>query len=238
MGRFTLIKDESGYALNDALSRQHPLRVDFQSPQLNYRRKKGGKTELLFKAVKSSVVNNLSTNGLPTNELPTNEKGRLHVWDCTAGLGTDSFLLAARNCRVTMFERSPILALLLEQALSKASLSDEIQSIVNRMKLIKADSLEALRQLSTCDKMETPDVVLIDPMFPTKRKSAQVKGEMQILQRFLGKDEDALNLVRMALASTCPRIVVKRPASGGHLDGLQPTVSYKAKANRFDVYIR
>jgi len=227
MTRFTLIKDESGYALNDELSKQHPLRVDFQSAQLRYRRQKGGKKELLFKAINTKAVN---------------IKGSLHVWDCTAGLGTDSFLLAASNCRVTLFERSPILALLLEQALNQGSEDEEIQFIVSRMKLISADSFDALRQIDSSNKIDAsidiPDVILIDPMFPTKRKSAQVKGEMQMLQRFLGKDEDALSLVSIALASSCPRVVVKRPAIGGHLQGLVPTVSYTAKANRFDVYIR
>lgn len=228
MARFTLIKDENGYALNDELSKQLPLRVDFLSPQLNYRRQKGGKKELLFKAVNIKAVDIKAVDF----------KERLHIWDCTAGLGVDSFLLAAKNCRVTLFERSPVLALLLGQALSKASQDNEIKSIVSRMKLVPVDSIDALRKINTINKIDKPDVILIDPMFPAKRKSAQVKGEMQMLQRFLGKDGDALNLVNLALASSCPRIVVKRPANGGDLDGLVPTVSYTAKANRFDVFIR
>ena len=52
MARFRLINDEHGYALSDELSTQHPLRIDFLSGQIHYRRTRGGKKELLIKAVK------------------------------------------------------------------------------------------------------------------------------------------------------------------------------------------
>lgn len=41
------------------------------------------------------------------NDLPV-------LWDMTAGLGTDAFVLACAGWRVRMFERSPIVAKLLE----------------------------------------------------------------------------------------------------------------------------
>jgi 16S rRNA (guanine1516-N2)-methyltransferase len=215
MARFKLINDEQGYALDNELSSQLPLRIDFLSNQINYRRLKGGKKELLFKAV--------------------NAKEGCHVWDCTAGLGTDSFLLAAKGCRVTLFERSTVLALLLDQAMKTAIKDPEVGKIIQRMTLVKQDSIQALEQMS--DGLSKPDVILIDPMFPSRRKSAQVKGEMQTLQKFLGKDGDALALVKAALTTICPKVVVKRPANGGQLENLVPTYCLMAKANRFDVFL-
>jgi len=215
MARFRLINDEQGYALSDELSTQHPLRIDFLSGQIHYRRTKGGKKELLIKAV--------------------NVKEGCHVWDCTAGLGTDSFLLAAKGCRVTLFERSTVLSLLLDQALVNARANEELGEIIERMTLVKQDSIQALENMD--DHLDKPDVILIDPMFPTRRKSAQVKGEMQTLQNFLGKDGDALSLVKAALATSCPRVVVKRPTDGGQLENLSPSYSLVAKANRFDIFL-
>ncbi|MFT5208765.1 MAG: 16S rRNA (guanine1516-N2)-methyltransferase [Flavobacterium sp.] len=215
MARFRLINDEQGYALSDELSTQLPLRIDFLSGPIHYRRTKGGKKELLIKAI--------------------NVKEGCHVWDCTAGLGKDSFLLAAKGCRVTLFERSTVLSLLLDQALKNASTDKELGEIVERMRLVKQDSIGALENMA--NNPDKPDVILIDPMFPTRRKSAQVRGEMQTLQKFLGKDGDASSLVKAALATSCPRVVVKRPADGGQLENLRPTYSIVAKANRFDIFL-
>lgn len=36
------------------------------------------------------------------------------LWDLTAGLGTDSFMLASAGWRVKMFERSPVVAALVQ----------------------------------------------------------------------------------------------------------------------------
>ncbi|HIG41641.1 MAG: class I SAM-dependent methyltransferase [bacterium] len=210
MSRFVLVKDEYGYGIKDVLVSQHPLRVDFLSSELHYRRYHGGKKELLLKAVGA--------------------RPGLTVWDCTAGLGIDSFLMASEGCEVTLFERSTVVAMLLEQALTSAS--GEVREITARMKLIKNDAVNYLQNI-----VEAPDVVFIDPMFPSRRKSARVKGGMQILQKFIGKDEDASELVRLALQSRCPRVVVKRPISGAGFGDFKPAFSLSAKSNRFDVFL-
>lgn len=231
MPRFVLIRDRAGYALKDQLSSQHPLRIDFLTPQLDYRRKHGGRKELLLKAV--------------------NVRPGLKVWDCTAGLGIDSFLLALQGCEVRLFERSKILALLLEQAIVAAAGVAELQAVMHRMNLIEADSRDYLRDLAldtergaagdvtgaACEIVNAPDVILIDPMFPTRGKQARVKGAMQVLQRFLPEDCDAELLLELALRSGCPRTVVKRPARGAGIEGFVPTFSLVAKASRFDVFL-
>jgi 16S rRNA (guanine1516-N2)-methyltransferase len=216
MSRFVLVQDENGYGIKDVLIPQRPLRVDFLSSELHYRRVHGGKKELLLKAVKA--------------------RPGVNVWDCTAGLGTDSFLMASIGCNVTLFERSTVIAMLLEQAL--LSSSGEVGQITSRMTLIKGDaSIHLLGASDSLGAPDPPDVIYIDPMFPSRHKSAQVKGDMQILQRFIGKDEDANELVQLALQSGCARVVVKRPVSGGVLDGMEPAFSLAAKSNRFDVFL-
>jgi 16S rRNA (guanine1516-N2)-methyltransferase len=78
------------------------------------------------------------------------------------------------------------------------------------------------------------DVVYLDPMFPSRKKSALVNGPMQYLQQFLGEDQDAETLVQSALQSGAKRVVVKRPVTAS-AEGA--AYSLEAKANRFDVYL-
>jgi 16S rRNA (guanine1516-N2)-methyltransferase len=210
MSRLWLRKSADGYALIDRESRQRPLVIDFASNELRHRVRAGG-TELLARAVGA--------------------KPGLSVFDCTAGLGVDAFILASRGCRVTMVERSTTLFLMLEDALARARGVPEVSNIVERIALIRGDARSCLAGLDI-----VPDAITIDPMFPERRKSAQVRGELQLLQRLLGKDEEVRSLVAAARATGCRRIVVKRPVSGGSLPGLDPSHVVKAKASRFDVF--
>lgn len=212
MSRFQLQSSASGLRLADTQSRQYPLQIDFASGQFSYRlRKGGGKQESLAKAV-----------GI---------KQGLSVLDCTAGLGRDSFLLASMGCNVTMLERSRVMALLLEDALRRAKNHDDLEVSVNRIRLVHANAIGYLAALE-----QVPDVIMLDPMFPTRKKSAHVKGEMQVLQRFLGSDGDIEELFAAALATSCKRLVVKRPVS--EKSELSPTFSLKGSSTRFDVFVR
>ena len=68
--------------------------------------------------------------------------------DATAGLGQDSFLLAAAGFSVYMFEQDPIIAALLEDALNRAQSDPALANIVERMHLFTEDSISALQRLS------------------------------------------------------------------------------------------
>ena len=223
MPRFRLIQQDSGFELIDSHQAPLALRIDFGSSKLQHRATRGGKKELLLRAVDA--------------------KPGLRVMDCTAGLGTDSFLLANAGCIVTMLERSKILSILLRGAL-QANVSQEIQPTLSRMHLIEADAKDVLFKMSEAGSTgegrgdTLPDVILIDPMFPSRRKQALVNGSMQMLQNFVGKDQDATELLGLAIQTGCSKVVVKRPMNGGELDKFKPSYQYVAKANRFDVFLR
>tara|TARA_R110002110_G_scaffold43958_6_gene136042 strand:+ start:981 stop:1604 length:624 start_codon:yes stop_codon:yes gene_type:complete len=206
MPRFHLVSSNDGLVLEDQLATQHPLIIDFSSGKLRHRRLRGGKKELLLKAIGA--------------------KPGLTVSDWTAGLGTDSLLMATAECHVSLYERSPVLWLLLRQALRKGAEDPELTPVMARMRLVKGDAAQV---------MDTPtDVVYLDPMFPGRKKSALVNGPMQYLQQFLGEDRDADTLVQAALQTGAKRVVVKRPVTAP-VEGV--TYSLEAKANRFDVYL-
>ena len=132
---------------------------------------------------------------------------------------------------VTMMERMPIVAALLEDGLARAKLSTEINDITDRMSLINSSSIENMN-LATA-----PDVIYLDPMYPHREKSAAVKKEMRVFQSLVGEDLDADNLLAPAIALAKYRVVVKRPSYAPPLDGKKPSTSINMKKNRFDVYV-
>lgn len=212
MSRYILDRAGTGLRLSDVFSRQHPLQIDFGAPSFGYRlRRGGGKREHLARAVSA--------------------KPGQRLIDCTAGLGRDGFLMATLGCRVTMIERSVVVAQLLSDALLRAQSHPDLAGAVERITLVVGDALRILPTLPA------PDAIMLDPMFPDRRKQAMVKGEMQILQRFLGKDEDAMDLLQAAIDTGAKRVVLKRPMHDRDDLMLSPTYSIKGSAVRYDVYM-
>lgn len=190
------------------------INVDFVEGAVAHRRKfGGGRGQDIAKAV-----------GLKHGFTP-------HVLDATAGLGRDAFVLASLGCQVTLMERMPIVAALLDDGIERAKLNAEVSEIAQRMQLIHASSIESMTLA------EQVDVVYLDPMYPHRDKSAAVKKEMRVFQSLVGEDLDADGLLLPALALAKYRVVVKRPSYAPPLNNQTPTTSIKMKKNRFDVYV-
>ena len=151
--------------------------------------------------------------------------------DATAGLGEDSFLLAAAGFTVELYEHDPVVAALLRDGLERAMEDPDTAQIASRMHLHESDSIAALSAPE-----HLPDVVYLDPMFPERRKSSAVKKKSQLLQRLEGPctDEDASALVEAAIAARPRKVVVKRPPKGPYLAGIEPAYSIEGKSVRFD----
>ena len=230
--------------LDDA--KPHRLHVDFLTGAMGYRRRHSGRNQAIARAIGLK-------KGRP---LPV-------VWDLTAGLGRDSFVLAWLGCQVVAIERDARIFALLEDGLRRALLDAECeQALQSNLTLHCADALQwlpnALEQLShgasadlasaqatsahatsahaTSAQLALPDVIYLDPMHPERRKSAQVRKEMRLFRSLVGADLDADELLTAALASEAPRVVVKRPRQGETL-GVEPSHQHIGKTTRFDVYL-
>ena len=152
--------------------------------------------------------------------------------DATAGLGEDSLLLAAAGFTVTMFEKDPVIAALLRDALERAATVPELAQVVGRMTLVEDDSVMGLGQLGF-----TPDVVFLDPMFPERAKSAAVKKKFQLLHHLERPCENEGELLAAALVARPRKVVVKRPPKGPLLAGAKPSYQVVGKAVRYDVIV-
>ena len=101
------------------------------------------------------------------------------------------------------------------------------------MELICADSISVLAS------RPLPDVVYLDPMFPSKKSSALVKGSMQVLQRYLGPDLDSEKLLDAVLQSGVKKTVVKRPPRTSHWNSrMRPTQVVESRNARFEIYFQ
>lgn len=211
---FCLLLDDEGLSLRWCdEAKLGAIKVDFLAGKAAHRRHYGG-AEAVSKAV-----------GVKKGQRPS-------VIDGTAGLGRDAFVLANLGCQVTMFERSPWVAALLEDGLNRAKADPEIgEWVAQRMKLVHANSISDIQQHQL-----HAEVVYLDPMYPHRKKSAQVKKEMRIFQQLVGADADADDLLQQALNIATRRVVVKRPSTAAPLAGKAAANHLSTKTHRFDIY--
>jgi len=159
--------------------------------------------------------------------------GPFKVIDATAGLGEDSFLLAAAGYTVQLYERDHIIAMLLGDALRRAAEVPELSNIVQRMELVEGDSIMALTTLE-----KPPDIVLLDPMFPARQKSGLVKKKLQMLQQLEQPCTDEAALLQAAIDAGPRKVIIKRPAKGEYLAGIKPSYSIEGSVIRYDCIVQ
>ena len=152
--------------------------------------------------------------------------------DATAGMGEDSFLLAAAGYDVTLYEQDPVIAALLRDALRRAKKHPVLGPIVSRMHFVEGDSITLMRELSP-----EPDVIYLDPMFPERQKSGLINKKLQLIQKLEHPCTEEEPLLEAALSLRPKKIIIKRPLKGAFLAGRTPDYSIKGKAIRYDCIV-
>ena len=193
-----------------------PVYIDFSAADMVYRRK-SGHNEPLGRAM-----------GVKGDKRPK-------VFDATAGLGRDAFVLADLGCSVTLSEQSAPLCYLLEQAreLALMSANDKVVEAVSRMRVLRGDSRQ--------QAVEGFDVIYIDPMFPERGKTAAVKKDLATVQALHAHSSVANapeDLVVWAMAQPVERVVIKRPVKAPVMGTVKPSHSITGKTVRFDVMVK
>ncbi|HKJ65015.1 MAG TPA: class I SAM-dependent methyltransferase [Desulfopila sp.] len=197
--------------------KEHPVYVDFlQGEKIHHRIATSSTRSPLAKAA-----------GLKAGWRPT-------IADATAGLGMDSIVLAWLGCMVVLIERNPIIYALLQDGLERAGNNQLLRSVIaENIQLVHEDSAKILALLK-------PPVqcILVDPMFPQKKKGPLNRKEMRLVRAIAGDDIDSSALFRAALESASSRVVIKRP-KGAQAICADPSPSYSVpmKSGRFDVYL-
>ena len=216
MSRFSLQKIKGRLCLAERGQPKSPISVDFDSPQLRARMKRlSARSELLLKALGG--------------------KAGETVVDMTTGLGTDTWLLATYGYTVYACERSPTLYAMLEDGLQRIrEYRGDLSQLSNTASNIR------LRNLDSSSSLESSwgaKYAVIDPMFPVKKKQALASGDMQMLQRFIGRGESVDLLLHAAKAQGIKRAVVKRVLrSRQRYARFEPLYSLEGRSTRFDVF--
>ncbi|CAG36944.1 class I SAM-dependent methyltransferase [Desulfotalea psychrophila] len=154
------------------------------------------------------------------------------VFDATAGMGGDGFVLACLGCRVTLCERSPIMYTLLQDGIERARQDSVMNKIMANLDLIHNNSKQFLENHGT-----NYHTIYMDPMYPHKKKSALNKKEMRVIRDLVGDDNDSDNLLETALTVAGNRVVVKRPKGAPYIEERKPHHEITMKNSRFDVYL-
>lgn len=214
-------RDEQGLALRLQMDeREHLLRAEFVRGPMGYRLRQGGRKQAVAKAV-----------GLKKGQpAPV-------VFDATAGLGRDAFVLACLGCSVVAWERSAQIFRLLEDGLQRALLDAvTAERLGQRLQLQHGDAALELQRIADLPAPQRPDVVYLDPMHPDRNSSATVRKEMRLFRELVGEDLDAEALFEAARAAAGRRVVVKRPRRG---EPLAPGFDHQFVGNstRFDLYL-
>ena len=191
------------------------LCVDFVGGSVAHRlRFGGGRGQDLAKAM-----------GLRAGKTPT-------IIDATAGLGRDSFILASLGAQVILIERSEKMHTLLVQGMERAAKEGgEFRHIIGRMTLLKGDALDLIPEL-------TSEAILIDPMHSERKNSALVKQDLRQVREIVGTDDDAADLVQLAIKHARKRVVLKWPAKADPIEGVKKcTHQIIGKTTRYDVFM-
>ncbi len=204
-------EDENGLYITDG---RLSFRGDFES-MLPRIKRANTKTELILRAVKIKK-----------------EKENTWIIDATAGLGEDSLILASAGYNVIMYEKDPIIAALLADAMKRAEANPYLFDIVKRMTLVNGDSIDAMKKLN-----QKADVILLDPMFPERNKSALIKKKFQLIHHLEAPCSNEEELLAAAFEAKPRKIVIKRPLKGGNLADRKPEYTIAGKAIRYDCFV-
>ena len=151
--------------------------------------------------------------------------------DATAGMGEDSFIIAALGYDVTLYEQNPVVALLLKDSIRRAKKHPILKEIANRMHVVNGDSTEYL-----VNRLDPVDLIYLDPMFPGRQKSGLIGKKLQLIQKMESPCSNEQELFDAALSTNPLKIIVKRPLKAPYLAGRKPNYSLDGKAIRYDCY--
>lgn len=155
------------------------------------------------------------------------------VADATGGLLGDAWILALAGFEVTAFERNARIAELARDGLARAACDARIdRTAFARLRFVEADAIASLAEASF-------DAVLVDPMFPPRRKSsALARKDVRLLRAAAGDDTDSAQLFVAARRSARLRTCVKRSDDSPPIEGAgPPDLAFEGRTSRIDVYL-
>lgn len=149
-------------------------------------------------------------------------KNKPEVIDASAGTLKDSSLISSFGVEsLILFERNPLVAVLIEDAIRNSKESQ-------RFKFHFGSILDSALDF-------TSKVIYFDPMYEGKNSKAAPRKGMQLFRKHVGVDKDALESAKK-MQKMCSRIVIKRSVKASPLLE-NPSMSFGKKSTVYDVYL-
>jgi len=151
------------------------------------------------------------------------------IYDLTAGLLKDSLSLAMLGHRVVAVEQHPLVFAISTQAVQSLQITHPELAL----QLYHASAEDFINNTPM-----RPEIIYLDPMFPTRSKKALVKKPMQLLQAIVGHQaQDYSALLELACQYATSKVIVKRPNHGEPLAGRKPSEQLShQQSTRYDIY--
>ena len=186
----------------------------------NYKKPVSIKIDFLDKTMNDKIRQRLSGKKDIFHKLFPKKKSSL--LDCTAGYGRDSYILRSIGFNVTMVENSPIMSLLLNNALKKIKLSDFVMYHGN-----------AYDYLHHTEK--TYEYIYIDFMFNKIKNNSLSSKNDETLKLISFQDLNKNDLINLAIKKSTGRVVVKEPKHSSSKI-IKPEYMIKTKILNYNVY--
>lgn len=216
-------------------SGQTDLSLSYQSDGIHLRWNKANEKALNYHLDYLKIVSQQRSFPAPKQGAFNQALGKKtrRVIDATGGWGGDSLLMCAQGYHVTIFERQPLMACVLQEAFQRLANSEWAKK--NDVRVPEVICADAVSEL---DRAVFPaDCVYLDPMFPSKKKkSAAANKYMQLLHWLLYDETDATALASTAVRAAYPRVAVKRPDYAAPLL-VEPNAQFSSKLLHYDVYL-
>ncbi len=219
-----IINSNKGLMLSDGKLKHI---VDFSTNSFLYRCNKiTQKTEKLLQAFKIPPSNN-----------------HYSILDITAGFATDGFLLACQGAEVTLLENNLIVYQAVNDAIQRLQTTQNLQTIINRLKIIYIDSRDFLEKCIANKRQY--NAIYIDPMFPVKGKTSKAKKELQLLQKLITNNtlsydniSQINDIIKLAKQVVMEKIVIKAPKQLNKISDFQENYCIYGKTCCFYVYLK
>jgi len=150
----------------------------------------------------------------------------VQVLDLFAGWGMDACMLAAAGAGVTCVELQPAMVALLRDVTRRVE-----ARVAQRLTVVHGDALSYLDAL----RPGQADVIYLDPMFPSRNKTALPNKRLQWLAQLTSSDTVALDaLIDKARVKTRDKVVLKRRRKDPVIG--TPARQISGSSVRYDVY--
>ena len=145
------------------------------------------------------------------------------ILDCTGGFGRDGFLLNSMGHDVTIIENSPVVAMILKNALWRCGNKG--------IKFFFGNAYDYMKH-----SIQKYDYIYLDFMFEkSKNKSLSSKND-ETLKHISFQDNDKNKIIQMAQRNTINKVIVKEPINSVS-NLLKPNHIIKTKLLDYKVYL-